>query len=158
MASSIGKYPICLQIAMLNISPVGLNTNNNMVFNCDVSLPVVFYYGNNLSYSLYDIIPGMWVAGGIGGYAWRVSSVIGIGSDINGNSIATLLLEDLDNSNYIISDSNSYSPPSDPAGSQIYLLFQLNSNGVPILQGLYGNYLNGTLLMYLPEIISRFSY
>jgi len=152
MSSTPMTVPVCLQITAANGgSATSPNSKNNMQFSFDIFLMYTPQYGvNGTVYDLSVVTPGMWIGGGVAGYAWKIVSIGGIGT--NGDGSTTITVEDVDNYNYLISGSNSYtSPPGN------YIIFELNSNGVPVLQGLYNSYVDTSLAPLLPDIISRFA-
>jgi len=91
----------------------------------------------------------MWISGYKSGFAWEIT-------EIDQNTIsqfsADITIEDIDNYNAISGGGNG-----NPYDSGTYIIFQVNSSGLPCLQGLYPNLYTDPVLQQLPtDIMGRF--
>jgi hypothetical protein len=157
--SSITSVPKLFQIAVTNITLNNAGIPNSLG-NTELTFSVV---GLTPVYDFTTIIPGMWIGGGASGFSWRIISTANAGFDENYNPTIDLIIEDVDNYNYLIQGSTSYGPPYDPAGAYgsgiKYLIFELSSTGIPLLLGLYNPtaIIDPSLQYISNDILSRFS-
>ena len=165
MASNNTNVPLLLQVTAYSATTTTPNTKGDMQLEFHVQLITPQSYGARKIYDLSNIRPGMWITGSQSGFAWKIvsmSTTPGVappydGTDEDGFNTITLIVEDLDNYNYLVGASASYSPNADTNGSYNYLIFETNSNNVPVFQGLYNKYYDSSLLALLPDIVGRFA-
>lgn len=141
------KVPITLElftkenganIISINDYDVKQNDNNqNNVFEVQLYLrSKQFYNANNSTndpnyyfYDLTNIKAGGWIGGMIGGFAWRVLSIVGLNLEIDDqDSSIVLRIEDIDNYNYF---TDPFSFNGAPISYTDYIYFELNENGLP---------------------------
>ena len=163
------KPPVCLQLNC-TASASQATLNSNATYQVTVELPAgssgQSYYDETVSppqylnYDCTNIKSGQWLAGAAPGYAWRILQVVA--DPDNSSSRVILLVEDVNNFNaQIDSESNGFSgaPQSsaDPTTAVPYLLFELNSDGVPIFTPTAGLLGSGFMYQIIPDIVSRFA-
>jgi len=99
---------LCLQVVPISRSFIGAPNDSKRyqcgfnIANAGTSLPTYQYYNNgNSVYTMANILPGMWIAGTLGGFAWRIVSVTpGNSAGQNPQKYATLVIEDEENYNF----------------------------------------------------------
>jgi hypothetical protein len=154
--ASVPLVPICLQMKCKQSNLYNIVNGNNLI-NAEFELFSVQYYDNNNNpgafyYSAYNVQVGDWV-GGLGGFAWKIIGNIQVLSETS----FTANIED-DNSYNITIDGATTGglPISDSVTG--YLLFRLNSDGLPCLTPLSGNEQSSNFLNMPADILSRFNY
>jgi hypothetical protein len=173
MSSSANNVvtPICLQVSIVNydytqntVNPV--NGNTQLTFG--ISLLIAQGYGYRQIYDLTSILPGMWIGGSKSGLAWRITGVDPGGAqatDSNGNlylQYINIYVEDVSNYNTILwGQGYATTIPADTSQSIVFLVFELNSSGLPAFNGLYSQYqdpANLAQIQQLPiDLLSRFN-
>lgn len=98
------------------------------------------------SYDAYDVQPGCWISGQLGGYVWKV--VEATPSDSN-NTV--LVIEDVGHYNAFLDVNLSGGGPIDGE----IIVFELNDRGLPILAGIQPNAFSDT---FYGDLVSRFEF
>ena len=140
--------PILLQVQTTqNVNALGTNQQGYNLFTAEITLITEQYYNvGNSAYNLTNIVPGMWIAGTYGGFAWKIVSFDGL----------TLTICDEENYNYF----------NDPAGiaggggiipNTNHIIFKIGCDGLPVFSPLYNNITDSSLILLFPDIISRFA-
>ena len=72
--------PILLQVQTTqNVNALGTNQQGYNLFTAEITLITEQYYNvGNSAYNLTNIVPGMWIAGTYGGFAWKIVSFDGL--------------------------------------------------------------------------------
>lgn len=98
------------------------------------------------SYDAYDVQPGCWISGQLGGYVWQVVE----STPIDSNN-AILVIEDVGHYNAFLDVNLSGGGPIDGE----IIVFQLNDRGLPILAGIQPNAFSDT---FYGDLVSRFEF
>lgn len=161
--------PILLQLTLTS-APLTktVNSNGNFIYpSCVFSVATQNYISfstgkkSTNGYTGLDMQVGNWIAGGIGGGAWMITSITL--NDTNG-SIVTVTLEDIDNFSYYMYNGTGTGFPSvsnyfkTTSGANYYIYFTTGSDGQPILTPTFNAGLPSYLSNLPADIISRFAY
>jgi len=154
--------PVCLQCVAISSSFIGSPNGSNQyqcefnIANAGTANPTYQFYNSGGSlYDMTSIIPGLWISGTLGGFAWKIISVTGGNSaGVDSTQYVTLVIEDEENYNFNV--DNGGGSGGQPLIGEPHLIFQLNSDGLPVTSPIYGQYTDQKLIQLSGDVIGRF--
>ena len=155
--------PVCLQCVCVSNSSIGSPNGSNQficefnIANADTGNPTYQFYNSGTAlYDMTTIIPGMWISGTLGGFAWKIISVTGgNNSGVDPTLYVTLVIEDEENYNFNV--DNGGGSGGQPLIGEPHIIFQLNSDGLPVISPIYGQYTDQKLIQLSGDVLSRFN-
>lgn len=156
--------PKCLQCTNVANTTIGISTSGDNLFQSEFNIigagtgspAFQFYNVGGSVYTLQDVTQGMWIAGTLGGFAWKILQVIaGNSSGDDPQQNVTLILQD--EGNYNFNADTGGGSGGMPVIGESHIIFQLNTDGMPIISPIYGQYYDPKLIQLTGDLVGRFN-
>ena len=163
---SVINPSICLQLEITSptdiISSNGVTADGNefYIISFKVQQPQTLQStddGNVREYDSKDVRKGDWIAGYLGGMSWMVTEVIYPENrpELNNPEVLTVKIEDINNYCKKIAPRGIGGEPGSTTTQ--YLLFRLNSDGLPDIFPLYTFYYSQASIGLVSDITAQFA-